>query len=81
MSMDSRKTTEGEVLARFGKQVQMRRKELGMTVYDLAERMGLSYGLIQGIEEGRVLLDTEWVFQLRHVLEIEVVEDTDNDPV
>ncbi|WP_051348645.1 helix-turn-helix domain-containing protein [Peribacillus kribbensis] len=59
-----------EQLKRFGSLVRDRRKEMGITLHDLASQADISYNYISELERGKKVPSDEFVDKLAHFLEI-----------
>ena len=68
----SRLTQNAAVL--MGKQIRLRRKELKMTVQELAERAGISRGLVQRIEKGDLKCQLGAVFEVATIVGIKLFD-------
>lgn len=58
----------------LGKMIQLKRKERGLTLQDLADRTGVSRGLIQRLEKCEPGCEIGVAFEVAHLLGIELFE-------
>lgn len=70
--MARRPARDPELAAAFGARVRARRRELGLTQEQVAERAGLYRATPGHVEQGRLLPDLLTVVRLAHALEVDV---------
>ncbi|MVV52271.1 helix-turn-helix domain-containing protein [Pseudomonas sp. PB120] len=58
----------------LGKMIQLKRKETGLTLQELADRAGVSRGLIQRLEKCEPVCEIGVAFEVAHLLGIELFE-------
>ena len=68
----SRYSCEAAML--MGKTIKLARKELGFTAQDLADRAGISRGLLQRIEKGDLKCEIGAVFEVATILGVRLLD-------